>query len=72
MRSMTLGGIVLLVIGGFILFRGLSYRSDHSVLKVGNVEAKVEERRAIPTWVGGILILGGIVMLLSGARGSKT
>jgi hypothetical protein len=68
---MTLGGIVLLVIGAFILFRGLSYRSDHSVLKVGDVEAKVEEKKAVPTWVGGVLILGGIVMLVSGTRGRK-
>jgi hypothetical protein len=69
---MTLGGIVLLLIGGFVAFRGLSYRSDRSVLKIGDVEAKVEERKAIPTWVGGVLILGGIAMLVAGARGSRS
>ena len=71
MRSTTLGGIALLLIGGFIAFRGLSYRSDRSVLKIGDLEAKVEERKAIPAWVGGILIVGGIAMLIAGARGSK-
>jgi hypothetical protein len=71
MRPMTIGGIILLLVGGFIAFRGLSYRSDRSVLKIGDVEAKVEERRAIPTWVGGVLVLGGIAMIVAGARGSK-
>lgn len=71
MRPIAFAGIVLLLIGGFIAFRGLSYRSDRSVLKVGDVEAKVEERHAIPTWVGGVLALGGIVMIAAGARGGK-
>jgi len=71
MRPMTLAGIVLLLIGGFVTFRGLSYRHDRSVLKVGTVEAKVEERRAVPTWVGGVLILGGIAMLVAGARQTR-
>jgi hypothetical protein len=72
MRSTTLAGIVLLLIGGFIVFRGLSYRSDRSVLKVGDLEAKVEERRAVPTWVGGIVLLGGLALLASGARRGKS
>lgn len=72
MRSTTLAGVVLLLIGGLITVRGLSYRADRSVLKVGDVEAKVQERRAIPTWVGGILIVCGVAMVIAGARRSKT
>jgi len=72
MRPMTFVGILLLLVGGFVAFRGLSYRSDHSVLKVGDVEAKVEERHAIPAWVGGILLAGGIVMIVAGARGRRS
>ena len=71
MRPLTLGGIVLVLIGGFIAFHGLTYRTDRQVLKVGDLEANIEERRSIPTWVGGVLILGGLALVVAGARGSK-
>jgi len=72
MRPVTIGGIVLLLIGAFIAFRGLTYRSDRSVLKVGDLEAKVQERHAIPAWVGGVLVAGGLAMVMAGARGRNT
>ncbi len=72
MRPVTIGGVVLFLIGAFIAFRGLTYRSDRSVLKVGDLEAKVQERHTIPTWVGGVLVLGGLVMIAAGARGRNT
>jgi hypothetical protein len=71
MRPLTIAGILLAVLGAFILVRGLTYRSDRSVLKVGDLEAKVEERRTIPPWVGGVALLGGIVLIGMGARGRK-
>ena len=68
MRSLTLIGILLTGLGGFILFRGLTYSSQRSVLKLGDFEATFEEKRAVPAWLGGLV--GGLVCL--GGRGRPT
>ncbi len=68
MRPLSLLGILLLALGAFIVFRGLTYKSRDEVLKVGDLKASVEEKRAIPTWVGGIAIVAGVVMLAAGMK----
>lgn len=68
MRPATLAGILLLAVGGFIVFRGLSYTSDRSVFRVGEFEASLEERRAVPAWVGGVAAAAGLVLLVAGSR----
>jgi hypothetical protein len=68
MRPLSLLGILLLAVGAFIVFRGLTYKSRDEVLKVGDLKASVEEKRAVPTWVGGIAIVAGVVMLAAGMK----
>jgi UDP-N-acetylmuramyl pentapeptide phosphotransferase/UDP-N-acetylglucosamine-1-phosphate transferase len=68
MRPLSLVGIVLLVLGAFIVFRGMTYKSRDEVLRVGDVKASVEEKRAVPTWVGGVAIVAGIVLLAGGMK----
>lgn len=68
MRPTTIAGILLLALGAFILFRGLSYTSNRSVLKVGEFQASVEERRTIPAWAGGLIAVAGIGLLVAGRR----
>jgi hypothetical protein len=68
MRPLTLAGLALLLLGGFILFRGLSYTSQKSVLKVGDFHATMEERQTVPPWVGAVGVVGGIVLLVAGSR----
>jgi uncharacterized membrane protein len=68
MRPISIVGILLLVLGAFIVFRGASYKSRDEVLRVGDVKASVEERHAVPTWVGGLAIVAGLVMLAGGMR----
>jgi drug/metabolite transporter (DMT)-like permease len=69
MRIGTVLGAALLVLGAFIAVRGLNYTRNRSVLKIGDLEAKVEEQRAIPAWVGGALALAGIGLIAYSARG---
>ena len=68
MRPISLAGLALLLVGGFVLFRGLSYTSQKSVLKVGDFHATMEERQTVPPWVGAVAVLGGIVLLVAGSR----
>ncbi len=68
MRPLSLLGIVLLAIGAFIVFRGLTYKDRDEVLKVGDLKASVEQERAIPTWVGGAALVAGVVLLAAGMR----
>lgn len=68
MKGMTLAGILVAVVGVFILVRGLNYKSSNTVLEVGGLKASVEERRSVPTWVGIAAIVGGLVLVGAGAR----
>lgn len=63
MKPRAIAGIVLIVLGAFIVFRGLSYGSQRSVMKVGDLQVSAEERRTIPTWVGGVAIVGGVLLV---------
>jgi hypothetical protein len=72
MKPLSLVGIVLLALGAFILFRGVTYKSKDEVLKVGDLKASVEEKHAVPTWVGGVAIVAGIVLLAGGMGRRRT
>ena len=68
MRPQALIGIVLVILGAFILFRGMSYSDRDEVLKVGDVEASVESKKAVPAWAGGVALIAGIVLIAAGMK----
>ena len=68
MKPRALVGILLLLFGGFVVFRGLTYQSQSNEVRIGDMRISAEERRAIPTWVGIAAIVGGVVLLAAGGR----
>jgi hypothetical protein len=71
MRTITMVGIVLIVIGVVMLaYQGFTYTTREKVLDVGPVEVQKETRKTIPLppLVGGAALAGGIVLVLVGAR----
>jgi hypothetical protein len=66
MKPLVIAGIVLVGLGAFVLLNGLTYSSRSNVLKVGDLQVSAEEQRAIPTWVGGVAIVGGLVLVGAG------
>jgi hypothetical protein len=68
MRVLQIVGALLIAGGLFILIKTPSYSSEKSVFKVGDVEAKVSQDRAIPPWVGGAALAAGVVLIVVGAR----
>jgi hypothetical protein len=68
MRPQALIGIVLIVIGVIVILGGVSYKSKDEVLRVGDIKASVEEKRAVPTWAGGVAVAAGIVLVVGGMK----
>lgn len=68
MKPMAIAGIVLVVLGAFIAFGGLNYNSQRSVMRVGDLKVSADEERAIPPWVGGVAIVGGVLLVVGGVR----
>ena len=68
MKPQVILGLVLAGVGAFIVLRGLNYNYQRSVIRVGEFRTSVEEQRAIPTWVGGVAIVGGLLLVGAGAR----
>ena len=71
MKPVTLIGIVLLVLGALALaYQGISYTHQEKVLDIGPIHATAEkhERIPLPPIVGGLGLVGGVVLLVVGAR----
>ncbi len=68
MRQLVIAGIVVLVLGAFVFFRGLSFSSRHDVLKVGDLKVTATEQQFIPPWVGGAAMVLGVGLIVAGAR----
>ena len=68
MKPFVIVGILLVALGAFIVFRGLNYGSQRSVIQVGDVRASVDAQRSVPTWVGAVAIVGGALLVGAGLR----
>ena len=71
MKPMTLGGILLVVLGALSLaYQGISYTRQEKVLDIGPIHATAatHERIPLPPILGGLMLVGGIVMLVTGSK----
>ena len=71
MKPITLIGIVLLVLGALALaYQGISYTHQEKVLDIGPIHATAEkqERIPLPPVVGGLALVGGVILLVVGAK----
>ena len=71
MKPIILIGIVLVVLGALALaYQGISYTRTEKVLDVGPIHATRDshEQIPLPPILGGIALLGGVAMLVAGAR----
>lgn len=71
MKPQSIIGVLLIVFGAFVVFRGLTYRSQTDSVRIGDVKITAEQRRTIPTWVGVAALVGGLVVLTAGTRGRR-
>lgn len=71
MKPMTLLGIVLIIIGVFLLVsQGITYTKTEKVLDIGPVEATTHRQKTIPISpvAGGVILAAGVVLVISGAK----
>jgi uncharacterized membrane protein len=71
MKPMILVGILLIILGGLALtYQGFNYTHQEKVLDVGPIHATADkqDRVSIPPILGGLVLVGGIALLVVGAR----
>jgi uncharacterized membrane protein len=71
MKPIVLAGILLIILGVLALaYQGISYTRQEKVLDVGPIHAtkETQERIPLPPTLGGLALVGGIVLLVMGAK----
>jgi drug/metabolite transporter (DMT)-like permease len=66
MRASLIAGLILIAAGVFLILRPPHYSSEQSVFKLGDLEAKVQQERTVPGWLGGAVLGAGVVLLGAG------
>jgi hypothetical protein len=70
-KTASVAGLVLIVLGVIALaYQGVTYTTHKKVLDVGPIEATKTEHKTIPLppILGGIALVGGIVLMIAGAK----
>jgi uncharacterized membrane protein YidH (DUF202 family) len=73
MKSAFVIGIILIVIGvAALAYQGITYTQREKVLEIGPIQATAERERTvpIPPVIGIVAIIGGVVLVVTGARKS--
>ncbi|HTB93410.1 MAG TPA: hypothetical protein VK728_11305 [Candidatus Sulfotelmatobacter sp.] len=64
-------GILLVVLGGLALaYQGFNYTRQEKVIDVGPIHATAErqEHVSVPPILGGLALVGGILLVVTGSR----
>ena len=71
MKPITIIGVILIELGVVALaYQGITYTTNEKVVDLGplKVEAKREKTIPLPPILGGLALVGGIVLVIAGAR----
>ena len=71
MSAARIAGVILIVVGLIgLVWGGISWTEEKTVVDIGPIEARAEEQKTIPITpvVGGIALVAGIVLLVVPGR----
>jgi hypothetical protein len=71
MKPSGWAGVALIIVGALALaYQGINYTRHKDVVELGSIHVTTEtqERIPVPPVLGGLLVAGGIVLLVMGAR----
>ncbi len=74
MKPISWAGILLIVLGALALaYQGINYTRQKQVVDLGSLQVTTEthERIPLPPILGGLAVVGGIVLLVVGAKGKS-
>ncbi|HWA16220.1 MAG TPA: hypothetical protein VG817_07300 [Gemmatimonadales bacterium] len=71
MRPLVLIGVVLIAIGGFLLYQGGTFKTRDKLLEVGDLKVTTTDKHAVPTWVAGVALVAGLGLVVAGAAQRK-
>lgn len=66
MKASLIAGVVLIAAGIVLILAPPHFSRERSVFKVGQLEARMQEDRPLPGWVGGVVLGAGIVLVGAG------
>ena len=72
-KQITLVGIALIVLGIVAFaYQGITYTSREKIIDIGPIQATADTQKTIPLspLFGGLVLAGGIVLVIVGARKS--
>ena len=71
MSAARIAGVILIVIGLIgLIWGGISWTEEETLVDIGPVEARAEQQKSIPITpiVGGIALVAGIILLVVPSR----
>jgi drug/metabolite transporter (DMT)-like permease len=71
MKPIAWAGIVLIILGALALaYQGINYTRHKDVVDLGSVRVTTEshERIQLPPILGGLILVGGVVLVVVGAK----
>lgn len=71
MKTATILGIALIMLGVVAFaYQGITYTTREKVIDLGPLQATVDTKQTLPLppLVGGLALIGGVVLLVVGAR----
>jgi len=71
MKTYTLTGVLLIVIGIFALaYQGITYTTMEKVVDIGPIRMTAEKTKtlSLPPLVGAVALVGGVVLLVMGNK----
>jgi hypothetical protein len=72
-KPVTLIGVALIILGVLALaYQGITYTTSEKVIDLGPLKASVDKKKSIPLppIVGALALVGGVVLVIVGARKS--
>ncbi len=71
MKTLTLAGIVLVVLGvAALAYQGFTYTSRETVIDIGPIKATADRQRTVPLppILGIAAVAGGVALMIAGSR----
>jgi len=66
-------GIVLLILGiAMLIWTGFTYTKKEKIVDAGPIQISADRQRSVnwPPYAGGILVIGGVILLIAGKKGT--